>query len=551
MYIVIEYIKPFLLFLCLICLLHRSQAQTLKGRLLLQNGQTIYGKEKPLSDVKVTLNGRMSVTNAGGFFEIEKKLQEELTFGLRLANYEWVNALAINGEAVCRKDNGLLVFYMGNARTVFSSYARIFQELNNEWIETQEKLLAAQENTPKASALEKHFGMEAVGAVDAVDLLTFFTEEAEPTLEYWAEKLAQIHLDGQTAAAIKAYQSLKSGKKNTLEKWLAQTSEDSDIKQDLELAWLLANAELGKAVQLSEKLVDRSPDDFIRKLELRHLYWLTRQERKLSMLDVELLNATCTEYQRFLLQSTFARAHLQDKAYADAKSALAIAYNLGKKLLEKQGTDEVKALFANLLLDKAFLEQSDSDKKTAEQYYTQAVQLLAELGQRHPYRYESDLLKAKLLLASFYFLEMDNAARAFPILNGALVIGQRLSRQYPQLYLDEIAVIYTWQGAFYSELSRPEQALEAYTLAARYLELLATQNGQYWKDAVNTNLLISQIYYEKLNKQQTTEAKDKGLSFVETATQQLEKLKIYDKEAWIEASNNLNFLRDAFSSWKP
>lgn len=543
MHAAMKYMKLFFLSTLLIIPYFRANAQSIKGRVLLRNSKSIYGADQPLEGVVIKVNGITTQTNAKGFFEIEQKMKAEL-FGLSMDGYEWVNAKKINLGEICDQPGSFFYFYMENARIVFSTYAQLFQQLNTKLKNRQKEIL----NTP--SSLQLSLLKKLIGG-NALEGFKRYRSNIEPALVYWSEKLAQANLDGQAESLKSAYKSLKSGQFYTFERWLDQTNEKSGLRYDLELAWLLANVNLSAAIQVAESVVENHPDDYIRLFELRRLYGLKNEHAKIAALDGQLLNLSCTDYQRFLFYATATHAYIQENNYPEARKNMNRAYNLGEGLYQDQKSDEFAGQFANLLLDRAFLEQSDVDKKPAERYYNRAVEIFEELGQRHPYKYESDLLKARLLLASFYFLEMDNAARAFPILNAALVIGQRLSRQYPQLYLDEIAVIYTWQGAFYAELNKPDLALEAYTLAARYQEVLATQDGNYWADAVNTNILISQIYYERMTVQQISEAKDKGLSFVKTATQQLEKLKIYNKEAWIEASNNLNFLRDAFSSWKP
>lgn len=473
------------------------KAQDLTGKVVEQNSKYVYGKVKAIEGAVVKMTDNMTKTNPNGFFQLSFRDVPLAFVNVEKSGYVWINEQEVERQLACKIEQQPLIFELADAKILFNNYARFHQELKKIYQKASLGLWNQIRNESDEEDIKPQSHSKYGKEKSASAALETLLEETEPMLEYWAKKLAKVNLDKESPSMINDYQQLKNG---TLGKIFFSTSKKQIPTQaeiDLQLALLVASLRLKEATELTEQIWKRSNKDLERALELRTLYRLQKDYNKLQQFDIEVLKIPCSEAQRFQLLGELGRSYMLELNYELAKKYLNPALVLGKKLMQLNELRFAKD-YANVLLDIATLEKSNEEKSTSEQLYLEAINWFEDLSFELPLQYEPELLKAQLLMASFYFLEANRNVKAFQTLNEAIAICQRLSRRYPQLFLDELALAYTLQGAFYFRSEQIDLSTSAYLLAIRYYDLLAKTDFTFLDKSIETRFLVGQINYQQL-----------------------------------------------------
>lgn len=522
-----------------------AQSNTWNGVALHQNTKTLRGKVEKLPQVKIIIKDQSTATDSWGKFTLTNQDKIDTYAYAYLEGYEWTNREKIVQQIACKEPVPTLQFVFNDANVLFNNYARFYQELINLF--NKQKVQAIRRYGEENRSINGEILAPRSGALSLEQLISYY-EKAEPFLEYWAKKLSRINLDDENLFSVKAIQSLKNGQISTLQKLLQSSNEA--IHSDLKIAYLLVNADLDGAIQLLKRLREKEPQQLERIYELKYFYWLQYKVMEGDSLNAVILKDACDKSQQFVYLVQLVHILILEQNYAEARRLVPLAYNNGKQLLKKNELNYAED-YANLLIDMATLNKSNGNKNLIESWYLEAINILEDLSFKHPLTYDPELIRAHLLLASFYLLEMNREVRAFRALNNAITICQRLSRLYPQLFLDELALAYYLQGAFYFQADQSSLAIEAYALAARYYDIMSQLDVTKLEEFVNTNMLIGQVYYEQLINTKDASLKTKGIALVKTTLRKLSKLEGVNPTSSETLRNDLLILESSFLSWNP
>uniref|UniRef100_UPI0028E23087 tetratricopeptide repeat protein n=1 Tax=Porphyromonas endodontalis TaxID=28124 RepID=UPI0028E23087 len=130
-----------------------------------------------------------------------------------------------------------------------------------------------------------------------------------------------------------------------------------------------------------------------------------------------------------------------------------------------------------------------NDRKKAQDYYEEALQIRRELAQQNPEAYLPDVAES-LNNLGVLLSDTDDLKRAQDYYEEALQIRRELAQQNPEAYLPDVATSLNNLTILYLELEKKEDAEKAYQEAHDIYQKLASRHPRAYEIAYTGILAI-------------------------------------------------------------
>lgn len=540
------------LFFLLSSLAADAQPLSVSGQVVEQNSQTFKGKRSFLGKVDLQISGKSAKTDGSGAFSLKINPQNAPAYvHAELPYFQVINQDEIENELSCTESaTVVLPIEMGRVQSITANFSRFFQQLNALYGQTQVRWFRLFYDQ-QVDSLARLMGDGVVSSDLSRGFLRELFQDLEPQMEYWAHRLALVNLDHRSSSYIDCYQKLRSGQIQALGPAMDRLARTKDIRitavKDLLMSWYIATGQLNTALEILVKNMDQAPVPGRTYREYYRLGMLLKAYDDIIGVDDSLLAAACDPGSRFLSLVDLTGLYAERLDFGKATYSFEQAEELWQDKLKKHA-GRYEPEFARLLVIMGVLLYQQSDMEKAKTLVDQAIGIYERLSLERPLQYEIELMRSKAVLATFYVVYSNQYRKALEVLEPTLLLGQRLSRQTPQLYLPEVADMYFWEGSCHQQLQQYEQAIRVYELATRYYEQLALKNPLKLETVCSGYFLIAEAYNQQYNRSKDAALKEKGMEAVQAGLQKVKVWKRYDPVGAEMMEENLRYYEDVFKN---
>ncbi len=531
-----------------------SQPLQISGKITEQNSLALRGKKVSLKGVKIILNGNTIVSDQNGNFLISiPKKEAVISLHSGEANYQIINQTSLEQQLACTNSNQVfLELEFGREQTIVANSARFYQQLNQVFAQTQIRWFKLfYEN--KIDSLKVFLGENISTSDINRGFIREFFQDLEGHIEYWAESLSLINLDHQSTDFKNCYQWLRTGQLDQVRKTMDNLAMTGDLQnkalKDLLISWYTASGQLHKAVMiLNQHLATVTKPDIATLSEYYRLNILIKAFDKAIGIEEQLLSIACDKGSKFIALVHLVELYAEQLDWGKGSKRFEQAQRLWDTEIN-QHSERFGDSYAELLVNMGVMLYQQSDMQQAKSLVNKAIGIYEKKSLLNPARFEGALMRAKAVLATFYVVYQNQYGQALNILESTLILGQRLSRLNPQLYLSEVADMYLWEGSCHKQMKQYTQAIRVYELASRYYEQLALKNPLKLEAVCGTYFLIAESYNQLLNQTNDSAFRTKGINSIQKGLEKVIIWSRYDPTGAEMMRKNLSYYQEVFEGW--
>ena len=531
-----------------------GQALEVKGKVVEQNSLTLKGKTNALKGVTLQINGNTITTDHRGNFQTTIQKKENIAFIQSLeTTYRIINQSSIEHQLACESSNQIFIqVELGKDQSINANFARFYQQLKQISAQSQVRWFRLFYED-KVDSISTLLNVEVNQRDIDRGFLRELFQDLESHMEYWARRLSMANLDSQSSAYKNCFNWLRNGQIDLLWQAMDKLAMNENLQnqaaKDLLVSWYTATGQFHKVLLIYRQNKERDLLDAKALVEYYRLALLVGAYGDVLEIETQLLSLNCNKGEEFLTLSHLLQLYTEQLDWGKAAKRFEQAQALWKSQIYIY-TIRYEASYAEILVNMGILLYQQSDMQKAKTLVEQAIGIYEKLSQIDPSRYEGDLMRSKAVLATFYVVYQNQYAKALDILEPTLILGQRLSRLNPQLYLSEVADMYLWEGSCYKQMKQYTQAIRVYELAGRYYEQLALKNPLKLESVCGSYFLIAESYNQLLNQTGDAAFKSKGMEFIQKGLQKAIIWNRFDPIGAEMMRKNLKYYQEVFETWE-